>query len=78
MAIPSRVVSIEEYSATVECFGVERTVSTLLLSEPVTVGDFLTVMAGTYAIEKVSREVAAETLAYLENVLREPAASDSR
>jgi len=78
MTIPSRVISLEGDSATVECFGVQRTVSTLLMGEPVCLGDYLSVMAGTYAIEKVSPEVAAESLAYLEGALREPQAPHSR
>ena len=78
MAIPSRVLSLQDCSATVECFGVQRTVSIVLMSEPVSVGDYLSVMAGTYAIEKVPPEVAAESLAYLEEVLREQTALDSR
>lgn len=78
MAIPSRVISLEGDSATVECFGVRRTVSTMLMSEPVCLGDYLSVMAGSYAIEKVAPEVAAESLAYLENVLHEASAQDPR
>jgi hydrogenase expression/formation protein HypC len=76
MAIPSRVVSLGVDSATVECFGVQRTVSTLLMCEPVCLGDYLSVMSGTYAVEKIPPEAAAESLAYFESALREPAAPD--
>jgi len=78
MAIPSRVIALHGESATVECFGVQRTVNTMLMSEPVCLGDYLAVMAGVYAIEKVAPEVAAESLAFLEDVLREPADREPR
>ena len=78
MAIPSRVISLEGGNATVECFGVQRTVSTLLMDEQVSLCDYLSVMAGSYAVGKVPPEAAAETIAYLEDVLREPASKDQR
>jgi hydrogenase expression/formation protein HypC len=78
MTIPSRVISLEGDSATVECFGVQRTVSTLLMGQPIVLGDYVSVMAGTYAIEKVPPEAAAESLAYFERALREPPALDSQ
>lgn len=72
MAIPSRVVSVDGNVATVECFGVRRVISTALMSEPVMLGDYVSVMANVYAIEKVPSDVAAESLAYLQEVLIEP------
>jgi hydrogenase expression/formation protein HypC len=78
MAIPSLVVSVDGNVATVECFGVRRVISTALMSEPVTLGDYVSVMANAYAVEKVSPEVAAESLAYLESALCEPAMGYSR
>jgi hydrogenase expression/formation protein HypC len=78
MAIPSLVISIEGDLAQVECFGVRRSVSLLLMPEPVVPGDYVFIMANTYAVEKVSPEVAAESLAYLQGVLDEPMAGDAR
>ncbi len=72
MAIPSLVISLEGNVATVECFGVRRTVNTVLMSEPVSPGDYASVMANTYVIEKVPSDVAAESLAYLQEILSEP------
>jgi hydrogenase expression/formation protein HypC len=69
MAIPSRVLVLDGDVATVECFGVQRDVSTLLMAEPVVPGDYVFVMANAYAVEKVPPEVAAESLAYLASVL---------
>ncbi len=78
IAIPSLVVLVDSHIATVECFGVRRTVSTGLMSEPVVTGDYVSVMANAYAVEKVAPEVAAESLAYLEVVLSEPLVEDAR
>lgn len=69
MAIPSRVVSLDGEFATVECFGVERVVSLMLMTEPVALGDYLVIQSGSFAVEKVEEELALESLAYLETVL---------
>ena len=45
MAIPSLVVSLQGDFATVECFGVRRTVSTVLMPEPVFPGEYVSVLA---------------------------------
>lgn len=69
MAIPSRVVSIDGETATVECFEQRRTVSLMLMPEPVVVGDYVLILANAYAMEKVPPEVAAESLAYIGSAL---------
>lgn len=69
MAIPSRVISMDGDFATVECFGVERVVSLMLMAEPVAVGDYLVIQSGSFAMEKVEEAEALESLAYLETVL---------
>ena len=63
LAIPSRVVEIDEVSKTaiVETFGVKRKVSTMLLSEPLKVGDYVLVHVG-FAMEKIDPEEAKKTL----------------
>jgi hydrogenase expression/formation protein HypC len=62
MAIPSRVIAIDADRATVECYGVRREVSLLLLPEPAGVGDFVLVRSGAHAVELVDRERALEIL----------------
>jgi hydrogenase expression/formation protein HypC len=62
-AIPSRVVSLRAGMATVECFGIRRDVSLLLLDDAVAVGDYLLLRAGGYAHERVEE---ARALAVLE------------
>ena len=63
LAIPSRVVEIDEISKTaiVETFGVKRKVSTMLLNEPLQVGDYVLVHVG-FAMEKIDHEEAKKTL----------------
>lgn len=69
MAIPSRVVTLDGDSATVECFGQTRRVSLMLMTEPVALGDLLIVQAGGFAVRKVDHETGAESLALLATVL---------
>ena len=63
LAIPVKVISVEDSSAKVEIDGVEYTASLLLL-EDVKPGDFIMLHAG-FAIEKVDPEEAAITLQLL-------------
>ncbi len=72
MAIPSRILSLENGFATVECFGVERVVSLMLLEDKVAVGDYVIVQSGSFAMEKVEKAAALDRLAYLETVLAAP------
>ncbi len=70
MAVPSRILSIENGMATVEAFGITRTTSLMLLEDEVAVGDYVILGAGgTFAAEKIEPEQAAESLAYLAEVL---------
>ncbi|RTZ69202.1 MAG: hypothetical protein DSZ30_02950 [Aquificaceae bacterium] len=63
LAIPSRVVEVDEVSKTavVETFGVKRKVSTMLLNEPLQVGDYVLIHVG-FAMEKIDPEEAKKTL----------------
>ena len=74
MAIPSRVVSVDGDMATVECFGVTRSVSLMLMTEEVALGDLLIIQAGGFAVDKVDPQVGEEALSYLATILQ---ASDS-
>jgi len=78
MTIPSRVLSVDGELATVECFGVQRDVSTILLSESLAIGDYVTVMANAFVLEKIPADVALESLAYLSSVLAEPESDSVR
>lgn len=59
LAIPARVVSIDEMMAKVDMMGNERTVGTHLVPE-VIVGDYVLVHAG-FAIEIIDEQIAKET-----------------
>lgn len=62
MAIPSRVMAIDGMMATVECFGEQRDVSLILMTEEVAVGDYLLVQAGSFAYQKIDPDPAHEAL----------------
>lgn len=76
LAIPSRIVAIDGQMAEVECFGQCRSVSLMLMNEPVAVGDFLVVQAGAFAVEKVDAAAAAEALAFFSEALENEAPQD--
>lgn len=66
VAIPSKVVKIEDNVATVELGG-NRSTARIDLIEDVKVGDYVLVHAG-FAISTVEEEYAKETLAMLREV----------
>ena len=53
--------------ATIDLAGVRREVSLLLLPEEVSIGEFVLVHAG-FAIHKIDREAAEETLKLIEEI----------
>lgn len=70
MAVPSRVVAIDNGTATVEAFGRQRQTSLMLLTEEVGIGDYVILGAGgNFAAEVVPEDAALEALAYLSQVL---------
>lgn len=69
LAIPSKIVEIENGMATIDVDGVQRSASLMLL-EDVSVGDFVIVHAG-FAIQKLDAAAAAESI----RLLREAAAA---
>ncbi|MBW2492282.1 MAG: HypC/HybG/HupF family hydrogenase formation chaperone [Deltaproteobacteria bacterium] len=68
LAIPSKIVKIEDNVATINVDGVRREASLVLLENP-EVGDYVIVHAG-FAINKINEEDALESL----KLLREAAA----
>ena len=61
LAIPSKVVAINDKMATIDVSGVRRDISLLLLPEEAAIGDYVLVHAG-FAIQKIDREAAEEAL----------------
>jgi len=78
LALPSRVVHVDGLAAVVESGGERRPVSLLLLDEPVAVGDWLVVLHGQFASERLSEEAAREALALIEQVARDHGGADVR
>jgi hydrogenase expression/formation protein HypC len=69
LAIPSKIVKIENNVATIDVDGVQREASLLLVENP-EVGDYVIVHAG-FAINKINEEHALESL----KLLREAAST---
>lgn len=67
LAIPSKIVKIENNIGTIDVDGVKRTASLLLL-EDAKVGDYVIVHAG-FAIHKIDEQVAMESLKILRETL---------
>ncbi len=63
LAIPMKVISIEDYEGIVELGGLRRKVNLQLLAK-VGVGDYVIVHAG-FAIQKLDVKKAEETLSFL-------------
>ncbi|MCE5194847.1 MAG: HypC/HybG/HupF family hydrogenase formation chaperone [Nitrospiraceae bacterium] len=61
LAVPSKVISINDMMATIDVYGARREVSLLLLPETVFIGDYVLVHAG-FAIQKVEQEAAEDAL----------------
>lgn len=59
LAIPSKIININELMATVDVYGARRDISLMIMPEEVSTGDYVLVHAG-FAIQKVSEEVAQE------------------
>ena len=67
LAIPSKIVKIENNIGIIDVDGVQRQASLLLLEDP-KVGEYVIVHAG-FAIKKIDEEAAMETLKVLREAL---------
>jgi hydrogenase expression/formation protein HypC len=67
LAIPSKVVKIDNMVATVDVYGARRDVSLLLMPEEVRLGDYVLVHAG-FAIQKVEKRYAEDSLNLIQEV----------
>ncbi len=75
VAIPSRIIEINDLMATIEVYGAERRVSLLLLPEEAEVGDYVLVHAG-YAIQKIDAEAGRESLELFSQLIAKMSAAD--
>ena len=67
LAIPAKIIKIENGMGTIDMDGTQRQVS-LLLQEDAKVGDYVIVHAG-FAIHRVDEEEALESLRFLRQVV---------
>ena len=72
LAVPSKIVSINDLVATVDVYGARREISLMILPEEVEVGDFVIVHAG-FAIQKIEREAGNEALRLLNELVESEA-----
>ena len=68
LAIPSRVLEIDDQMAVVDTAGEQRRVSLMLMHEEVAVGDYVLIQHGQFAFERLDPERARESLALMEEV----------
>ena len=61
LAIPSKIVTINDLVATVDVYGARREVNLMLMPEEVSVGDYVLVHAG-FALQKVEQDIAEDSL----------------
>lgn len=67
LAIPSKIIAVDDGMGTVDVDGVRRDVSLLMLEDP-KVGEYVIVHAG-FAIKKIDETVAYESLQILKETL---------
>jgi hydrogenase expression/formation protein HypC len=68
LAIPSRIVSTDGFTAVVDVCGARREASLMLMPEEVAPGDFVLVHAG-FAMQTVDRATAEESLKFFRNLV---------
>lgn len=70
LAIPSRIISMDGFKATVDVYGARRDINLMLLPEEVNIGDHVLVHAG-FALQKVDQEAAKEALQLMDEFIDE-------
>jgi hydrogenase expression/formation protein HypC len=75
LGVPGKVLDIDGMNATVDFFGVRKSLRLDIVDEPVRVGDYVLNHVG-YAIRRIPPEEVQETLALFEQVLKEAGAGD--
>lgn len=68
LAVPMKVISIDNDMAIAEIDGVRREASLMMLDENANVGDYVLIHAG-FAISKLNEEAALETIALMRECL---------
>jgi len=69
LAIPSKIVSMDGFSAVVDVCGARRDVNLMLLPEEAAPGDYVLVHAG-FAMQKIDRDTAEQSLEFFAKLVR--------
>lgn len=70
LAIPSKIVELNDMLATVDVKGARRSVNLMLMPEDVELGDYVLVHAG-FAIQKVDRADAERSLLLVDRMIEQ-------
>lgn len=70
LAIPSKIVEIDNFRATVDVYGARREINLMLMPEEVGIGDYVLVHAG-FAIQKVEQESAQQALDVISDIIKD-------
>lgn len=70
LAIPSRIIEIDDLRARVDVCGARREINLMLMPEEVSIGDYVLVHAG-FAIQKVEQESAHEALKVISAIIED-------
>ncbi|WP_297209211.1 HypC/HybG/HupF family hydrogenase formation chaperone [Thermodesulfovibrio sp.] len=70
LAVPSKIVEIDGYMATVDVMGLRKQISLMLLPEEPKIGDYVLVHAG-FAINKMEPDEAEEALKIFEKIFKD-------
>ena len=70
LAIPSKIVEVDNFRAMVDVYGARREINLMLMPEEVGIGDYVLVHAG-FAIQKVEQESAHEALVVISGIIED-------
>ena len=70
LAIPSKIIEIDNFRAMVDVYGARREINLMLMPEEVGIGDFVLVHAG-FAIQKVEQDSAHEALKVISEIIED-------
>jgi hydrogenase expression/formation protein HypC len=70
LAIPSKIIEIDNFRAMVDVYGARREINLMLMPEEVGIGDFVLVHAG-FAIQKVEHGLAHEALMVISGIIED-------
>jgi len=70
LAVPSKIIELDGYMATVDVMGLKKQISLMLLPEEPKIGDYVLVHAG-FAINKMEPAEAEEALKIFQKIFQE-------